>query len=210
MVLPVRGELPRSTASVLPFQGHLAGASELACPMGHLQGATRGEVRGRCHLCMCDRHPTGELHALYSLLRLTCRELWAQGTPSQGADPEMCLEGPSEEAGREGKGQAEATCHYQAPHHLPHLKSGLVPSKQGGGVSVESIAETEAPSSKRRVNSRSPGRCSWPGAHRLLPHPLGAKKRSCRVGCGRSGQWGEGPWLWYKFPHPHPAGHEAG
>lgn len=77
MDLPVRGELPRSTTSVLPFQGHLAGASELACPMGHLQGASGGEVRGSCHLCMCDRYPTGEFHALCSLLRLTC----------MGADP---------------------------------------------------------------------------------------------------------------------------
>lgn len=83
--------------------------------------------------------------SLSSLLRLTCRDLGAQGTSSQGTVPRKCQEGPSEEARGEGRGPAGAVRHCQVPPHLPRLRMGLVPAPQGCGFPVESAAGTEAP-----------------------------------------------------------------
>lgn len=190
------------------FRGILLMPQSWPAPRGIFEGLL-GERLEAAVICVCVTDiPQVRFNALCSRLMLTCRELWAWGTPSQGADPEMCLEGPSEEAGREGRGQTEATCHYQAHHHLPHLKTRLVPSKQGSGVSVESVAETEAPELSAERQLSLPRKVQLaPGTQAAAPSP-GSQGTATGQAVGVVGSEVRAPGcpfcLWYdKAPHPH-------
>lgn len=126
------------------------GVSLLVPQSPALGGTLGGGAVGREQLETCAIHvyvtrfPQGASHPLLPA-QADLPGAVGTGDTRQGRCPQKVPGGSSEEAGREGRGRARATCHYQAsPPLLPHVKMGLVPVPQGCGVSVESVAGAEA------------------------------------------------------------------